>query len=89
MASQTRIVLDETQRPKAEEILKATGISTFSQLFSIFIANYGDHLVNALKSVPGTHAQPSAVPVAPAPVSQSQQLTRITQKPQAHSPLSF
>ena len=52
MATQTRIVLDQGDRPKAEQILEATGIKTFSQLFSIFLINYGDHLVNALKSPP-------------------------------------
>ncbi len=58
MANQTRIVLDADDRPKAEQILEATGIKTFSQLFSLFLINYGDHLVSALK----------ATPVAPPPV---------------------
>ncbi len=49
MANQTRIVLDADDRPKAEQILEATGIKTFSQLFSIFLINYGDHLVSALQ----------------------------------------
>jgi hypothetical protein len=61
--NQTRIVLDEAHRPKAEEIMKATGISSFSQLFSLFIVNYGDHLVSALKYPPGqlpyTHVVPN------------------------------
>jgi hypothetical protein len=35
MANQTRIVLDQDDRPKAEAILEVTGIKTFSQLFSI------------------------------------------------------
>ena len=52
MANQTRIVLDSDDRPKAEQILEATGIKTFSQLFSIFLINYGDHLVSALKATP-------------------------------------
>ncbi len=34
MANQTRVVLDEAERPKAEQILEQTGIKTFSQLFS-------------------------------------------------------
>ncbi len=57
MANQTRIVLDAGDRPKAEQILESTGIKTFSQLFAIFLVNYGDHLVKALK------ASPSAPPV--------------------------
>lgn len=52
MPNQTRVVLDDSERPKAEKILKATGIKTFSQLFSILIVNYGDHLVSALKAMP-------------------------------------
>jgi hypothetical protein len=71
MANQTRIVLDQDDRPKAEQILQATGIKTFSQLFSIFLINYGDHLVSALK----------ASPMAPLPVmmpaSNAQQLRQI------------
>jgi hypothetical protein len=55
LANQTRVVLDETERPKAEQILEQTGIKTFSQLFSVFIVNYGDHLVNALKASPALH----------------------------------
>jgi len=61
---QTRVVLDPTERPKAEEILKATGIKTFSQLFSLFIVNYGDHLVNALKASPSAAPPPVSYPGA-------------------------
>lgn len=50
--AQTRVVLDESDRPKAEEIMEATGIKTFSQLLSILLVNYGDHLVSALKTTP-------------------------------------
>ncbi len=50
--AQTRVVLDESDRPKAEEIMEATGIKTFSQLLSILLINYGDHLVSALKATP-------------------------------------
>ena len=62
MANQTRIVLDADDRPKAEQILEATGIKTFSQLFSIFLINYGDHLVNALKATPTAPPPPVAMP---------------------------
>lgn len=58
MANQTRIVLDQDDRPKAEQILEVTGIKTFSQLFSIFLINYGDHLVSALKATPGAPPPP-------------------------------
>ncbi len=64
MANQTRIVLDNDDRPKAEQILEATGIKTFSQLFSIFLINYGDHLVNALKATPAPPPPPVAMPGA-------------------------
>ena len=63
MANQTRIVLDQDDRPKAEQILEATGIKTFSQLFSIFLINYGDHLVTALKVTPS--AVPPPVTILP------------------------
>ncbi|HEY9710425.1 MAG TPA: hypothetical protein V6D48_19615 [Oculatellaceae cyanobacterium] len=62
MANQTRIVLDQDDRPKAEQILEVTGIKTFSQLFSIFLINYGDHLVNALKSPPTAPPPPVTMP---------------------------
>lgn len=62
MANQTRIVLDADDRPKAEQILEATGIKTFSQLFSIFLINYGDHLVNALKATPMAPPPPVVMP---------------------------
>lgn len=64
MATQTRIVLDQGDRPKAEQILEVTGIKTFSQLFSIFLINYGDHLVNALKSSPSAPPPPVSMPQA-------------------------
>jgi len=50
--AQTRVVLDESDRPKAEAIMSQTGIKTFSQLLSILLVNYGDHLVSALKVSP-------------------------------------
>lgn len=62
MAQQTRVVLDSQDKPKAEEILEATGIKTFSQLFSILIVNYGDHLVSALKAVPAAPPPPVTMP---------------------------
>ena len=46
---QTRIVLKHKHRTKAHEILEQTGIDSLSQLFSIFIVNYGDTLVKKLK----------------------------------------
>ncbi|MBD0343527.1 MAG: hypothetical protein ICV55_10885 [Coleofasciculus sp. C3-bin4] len=68
MANQTRIVLDSDDRPKAEQILEATGIKTFSQLFSIFLINYGDHLVTALKTPPTAPPPPVAMPKTQAQV---------------------
>ncbi|MBD2014329.1 hypothetical protein H6F96_10130 [Microcoleus sp. FACHB-53] len=63
MANQTRVVLDETERPKAEQILELTGIKTFSQLFSILLVNYGDHLVSALKATPIAPPPPVVMPL--------------------------
>jgi hypothetical protein len=65
--SQTRVVLDSDDRPKAEQILEQTGIKNFSQLFSIFIVNYGDHLVNALKATPSAPPPPVTMPVLQQP----------------------
>ena len=62
MANQTRVVLDEAERPKAEQILELTGIKTFSQLFSILLVNYGDHLVSALKATPIAPPPPVVMP---------------------------
>jgi len=47
--TQTRIVLNPKYKPKAEEILEATGIDNLSQLFTLLLVNYGDCLVNCLK----------------------------------------
>jgi hypothetical protein len=74
MANQTRIVLDQDDRPKAEAILEVTGIKTFSQLFSIFLINYGDHLVSALKATPSAPPPPVMMPSQPV---QSKQLPTI------------
>jgi hypothetical protein len=67
MANQTRIVLDQDDRPKAEQILEVTGIKTFSQLFSIFLINYGDHLVSALKATPSAPPPPVTMPQSISP----------------------
>ncbi|MFB8788633.1 MAG: hypothetical protein U7123_07220 [Potamolinea sp.] len=64
MANQTRIVLDAGDRPKAEQILESTGIKTFSQLFAIFLVNYGDHLVKALKASPSAPPPPVIIPAS-------------------------
>jgi hypothetical protein len=48
--TQTRIVLETKHRPKADRIMEETGISTLSQLFSILLVCYGDHLVSSMKS---------------------------------------
>jgi hypothetical protein len=78
MANQTRIVLDADDRPKAEQILEATGIKTFSQLFSIFLINYGDHLVTALKATPSAPPPPVAMPASvTTPVVQTKQIPSI------------
>jgi hypothetical protein len=82
--SQTRIVLDADDRPKAEAILDATGIKTFSQLFAIFIHNYGDHLVNALKASP---VPPPPPVVMPQPATNKQMPT--IQPTQAAHPKQF
>jgi hypothetical protein len=85
MANQTRVVLDETERPKAEQILELTGIKTFSQLFSILLVNYGDHLVSALKATP--IAPPPPV-VMPSQTAQPKQLPSI-QPSQTAQPKQF
>lgn len=58
----TRIALDDSDRPKAEAICEATGIKNFSQLFAIFLHNYGEHLVNALKTAPTPPPPPVVIP---------------------------
>lgn len=94
MANQTRIVLDSDDRPKAEQILEATGIKTFSQLFSIFLINYGDHLVSALRATPTAPPPPVAMPASMSqpPVAQLRQIPTIS-KPQRevqqHTPMSL
>ena len=74
MANQTRVVLDEAERPKAEQILEQTGIKTFSQLFSIFLVNYGDHLVSALKASPSAPPPPVTMPPSVLPSQVPKQL---------------
>ena len=77
MANQTRVVLDEAERPKAEQILEQTGIKTFSQLFSIFLVNYGDHLVSALKASPSAPPPPVTMPQSISPSQVPKQLPAI------------
>jgi hypothetical protein len=94
MANQTRVVLDETERPLAEQILEQTGIKTFSQLFSILIVNYGNHLVTALKTTPRappppvTMPQSASQPQAQAP-KQLPSLKPTGQPVQQFKPMSF
>lgn len=47
--TQTRIVLNPKHKGKADEILEQTGIDNLSQLFSIFVVNFGDCLIKKLK----------------------------------------
>jgi hypothetical protein len=96
MANQTRIVLDQDDRPKAEQILEVTGIKTFSQLFSIFLINYGDHLVSALKATPTAPPPPVTIPqsVSPSQAQAPKQLPTITPagqpaQAQPFKPMSF
>jgi hypothetical protein len=87
MANQTRIVLDQDDRPKAEQILEATGIKTFSQLFSIFLINYGDHLVNALKASPMAPPPPVMMPASNAqPLRQIPSIERPQKVVTQHQP---
>jgi hypothetical protein len=88
MANQTRIVLDADDRPKAERILEATGIKTFSQLFSIFLINYGDHLVSALKASPSAPPPPVTMPQSVSPSQVPKQLP-IIQPTQTAQPKQF
>jgi hypothetical protein len=92
MANQTRIVLDADDRPKAEAILEVTGIKTFSQLFSIFLINYGDHLVSALKATPSAPPPPVMMPSQTTQPAQTKQLPTIqptqTAQPKQFKPMS-
>jgi hypothetical protein len=91
MANQTRIVLDQDDRPKAERILEATGIKTFSQLFSIFLINYGDHLVTALKATPSAPPPPVTMPQTQAQTPHQLPSIKPSGQPQAQQfkPMSF
>jgi hypothetical protein len=90
MANQTRIVLDAEDRPKAEQILETTGIKTFSQLFSIFLINYGDHLVSALKATPSAPPPPVVMPNAqPQPQQVAPKHLPTIQPVQATQPQQF
>lgn len=81
--AQTRIVLNPKYKDKAQEILDTTGIDSLSQLFTLFLANYGDALVNGLKqqhpqnltSVPHPQSLPNAQP----PVIKPQEAPRAKQ----------
>jgi hypothetical protein len=89
MANQTRIVLDADDRPKAEAILESTGIKTFSQLFSIFLINYGDHLVTTLKATPSSPPPPVTMPqLVTQPQVQPKRLPTI-QPPPVQQPKPF
>jgi hypothetical protein len=81
MANQTRVVLDEAERPLAEQILEQTGIKTFSQLFSILIVNYGTHLVSALKMAPTSPPPPVVMPTQPKQLPSLQPPQTVQPKP--------
>lgn len=85
MANQTRVVLDEAERPLAEQILEQTGIKTFSQLFSIFLVNYGDHLVSALKATPTAPPPPVTMPTPPSTTASQLPIIQPTQNAQPKS----
>ncbi|MBW4565922.1 MAG: hypothetical protein KME32_33545 [Mojavia pulchra JT2-VF2] len=63
--TQTRIVLDPQHKPKAELILQQTGITTLSQLFSILLVCYGDHLIAGLRGQPLSITTPTPQPRPP------------------------
>jgi hypothetical protein len=46
---QIRIVLNPKHKPKANEVMTATGLDNLSQLFSVLLVNYGDRLIAAFK----------------------------------------
>ncbi|GEM_PF-1376175 len=48
--TQIRIVLNPKYKPKADEVLAATGLDNLSQLFSVLLVNYGDRLIAAFKA---------------------------------------
>ena len=50
--SQTRIVLRDDVKNRADELLKATHISTLSELVAVLIWRYGDHLEATWKIEP-------------------------------------
>lgn len=85
-----RIVLPEEDRPRADAILQATGIKTLSQLFSIFLVNYGEHLVAALKTPPVAPPPPVVMPPS---VAQPKQLPTIqpppVARPETFKPMSI
>lgn len=58
MAQTKRIVLNPKYVPKADEVLKKTGIENCSQLFSIFLVNFGDELVKRLQGEGSENEQP-------------------------------
>ena len=47
---QVRIVLNSKYKPKAEEVLAATGLENFSQLFAVLLVNYSDRLIAAFRA---------------------------------------
>lgn len=66
---QIRLVLTQKHKPLADRILDETGIETYTQLLSIFIVNYGEILIHALKG------QPSSISALPQPQSSTAQVS--------------
>jgi hypothetical protein len=47
---QVRIVLNPKYKSHAEEVLAATGLENFSQLFAVLLVNYSDRLIAAFRA---------------------------------------
>lgn len=63
MATQTRVVLREEDKPLVESIQDATGLSSYSEVVAFLINRYGPHLIEWCRSNP--HQPESLQPLQP------------------------
>lgn len=62
MATQTRVVLREEDKPLADRIKDATGLSNYSEVIAFLINRYGPHLIEWCQLNPHLPSQPLEPP---------------------------
>lgn len=62
--AQTRFTLNQRIKPLADELTEITGVDSYSNLLSLLITKYGEHLKQTWRLLPTTTATPVIHPKA-------------------------